>query len=76
MLGSSERFSKYFAHQDCTSAAKRSSVPQIFWFMACGGRNVGNTESGILSKFIFYVFCKFGCLYHFSLVEKLELVSL
>jgi hypothetical protein len=50
--------------------------PRYFGFMACGGRNVGNTKSGILSKFNFHVFCKFGCLYHSPLIEKPELVGL
>jgi hypothetical protein len=31
MPGNSERSSKYFAHQDCTSATKKSNVPQTFW---------------------------------------------
>jgi hypothetical protein len=50
--------------------------PRYFGFMAYGGRNVGNTESGILSKLIFCLFCKFGCPYHSPLIEKPEFVGL
>jgi hypothetical protein len=36
IISSNKRSSKYFAHPDCTSAAKKSNIPQIFWVLSAG----------------------------------------
>jgi hypothetical protein len=56
MLGGSGRSPKYFAYQlylRTAFSAKKSNLSQIFWVYGLQRKNMGNTNSRILSKFIF-----------------------